>query len=111
MDDDTRERQQQMRVLQREIGKRSRHKPIRRLIAEAGGIIQELKPVFMMSPLSIANYLAPGSANFDLVVFDEASQVRPVDALGSLLRGKKAVVVGDSKQMPPHQFLRPHLPR
>ena len=71
---------------------------------EAGDIIQELKPVFMMSPLSIANYLAPDSVEFDLVVFDEASQVRPVDALGSLLRGKKAVVVGDSKQMPPTSF-------
>ena len=100
----TRERQQQLRVLRREIEKRSRHKPIRRLIAEAGDIIQELKPVFMMSPLSIANYLAPGSMEFDLVVFDEASQVRPVDAIGSLLRGKKAVVVGDSKQMPPTSF-------
>ena len=103
-DDDTRRRQQQLRVLRREIQKQSRHKPIRRLIKEAGGIIQELKPVFMMSPLSIANYLEPGSADFDLVVFDEASQVRPVDALGSLLRGKKAVVVGDSKQMPPTSF-------
>ena len=103
-DDDTRERQQQLRVLRREIEKRSRHKPIRRLLDEAGGIIQELKPVFMMSPLSIANYLAPDSVEFDLVVFDEASQVRPVDALGSLLRGKKAVVVGDSKQMPPTSF-------
>ena len=99
-----RQRQQQLRVLQREIEKKSRHKPIRRLLAEAGGIIQELKPVFMMSPLSIANYLAPGSTEFDLVVFDEASQVRPVDALGSLLRAKKAVVVGDSKQMPPTDF-------
>ncbi len=103
-DDDTRERQQQLRVLRREIEKRSRHKPIRRLLDEAGGIIQELKPVFMMSPLSIANYLAPDSVRFDLVVFDEASQVRPVDALGSLLRGKKAVVVGDSRQMPPTSF-------
>lgn len=103
-DDDTRKRQQQLRVLRREIEKRSRHKPIRRLIKEAGGIIQELKPVFMMSPLSIANYLESGSVDFDLVVFDEASQVRPVDALGSLLRGKKAVVVGDSKQMPPTSF-------
>ena len=100
----TRQRQQQLRVLQGEIAKQRRHKPIRRLLAEAGDIIQELKPVFMMSPLSIANYLAPGSANFDLVVFDEASQVRPVDALGSLLRSKKAVVVGDSKQMPPTSF-------
>ena len=100
----TRDKQQQVRTLQREIEKRSRHKPIRRLLREAGGIIQELKPVFMMSPLSIANYLEPGSVEFDLVVFDEASQVRPVDALGSLLRGKKAVVVGDSKQLPPTSF-------
>ena len=99
-----RERQQQLRVLRREIGKRSRHKPIRQLIIEAGDIIQELKPVFMMSPLSIANYLAPGSAEFVLVVFDEASQVRPVDALGALLRAKKAVIVGDLQQLPPSSF-------
>ena len=103
-DEEIRKRQQQLRILRREIEKRSRHKPIRRLLEQAGGIIQELKPVFMMSPLSIANYLAPDSVEFDLVVFDEASQVRPVDALGSLLRGKKAVVVGDSKQMPPTSF-------
>ena len=99
-----RERQQQLRVLQREIQKRSRHKPIRLLLKEAGCIIQELKPVFMMSPLSIANYLAPKSVAFDLVVFDEASQVRPVDALGALLRAEKAVVVGDSRQLPPSSF-------
>ena len=103
-DNETRNRQQQLRILQREIEKRARHKPIRRLLAEAGELIQELKPVFMMSPLSIANYLAPDGIAFDLVVFDEASQVRPVDALGSLLRGKKAVVVGDSRQMPPTSF-------
>ena len=99
-----RERQDQLRVLQREIQKRSRHKPIRQLLNEAGRIIQDLKPVFMMSPLSIANYLDPDSVEFDLVVFDEASQVRPVDALGALLRAKKAVVVGDSRQLPPSSF-------
>ena len=99
-----RERQQQLRVLQREIQKRSRHKPIRQLLKEAGNIIQDLKPVFMMSPLSIANYLDPQSVAFDLVVFDEASQVRPADALGALLRAKKAVVVGDSRQLPPSSF-------
>ncbi len=103
-DKETRQMQQQLRLLQREIEKQRRHKPIRRLLAEAGGVIQCIKPVFMMSPLSIANYLAPGSVHFDLVLFDEASQVRPVDALGSLLRAQKAVVVGDSKQMPPTSF-------
>ena len=99
-----RERQQRLRVLQREIQKRSRHRPIRQLLKEAGSIIQDLKPVFMMSPLSIANYLDPDSVSFDLVVFDEASQIRPVDALGALLRAKKAVVVGDSRQLPPSSF-------
>lgn len=96
--------QEQLRFLQREIAKRTRHRPIRQLISEAGEILQELKPVFMMSPLSIATYLTPGSVKFDMVVFDEASQVRPVDALGALLRGKKAVVVGDDKQLPPTSF-------
>ncbi len=104
VEDETRKRQQQLRVLRREIEKKSRHKPIRQLITEAGDVIQELKPVFMMSPLSIAKYLKPNSMKFDLVVFDEASQVRPVDSLGALLRGDKAVVVGDSKQMPPSSF-------
>ena len=99
-----REQQQQLRVLQHEIQKRSRHKPIRQLLNEAGRIIQDLKPVFMMSPLSIANYLDLDSVAFDLVVFDEASQVRPVDALGALLRAEKAVVVGDSRQLPPSSF-------
>ena len=103
-DTQVRERQQQLRVLQREIQKRARHKPIRQLLKEAGSVIQDLKPVFMMSPLSIANYLATDSVEFDLVVFDEASQVSPVDALGALLRADKAVVVGDSRQLPPSSF-------
>ena len=99
-----RRRQEQLRFLRREIAKRSRHKPIRQLVQQAGEIIQELKPVFMMSPLSIATYLAPGSVKFDLLIFDEASQVRPVDAFGALLRTQKAVVVGDSRQLPPTSF-------
>lgn len=70
----------------------------------AGYAIQALKPVFMMGPLSIATYLPPGSLKFDLVIFDEASQVKPVDAFGAILRGKQVVIVGDSKQMPPTHF-------
>ena len=66
--------------------------------------IQSIKPVFMMSPLSIAKYIPPGSVDFDLVVFDEASRVRPVEALGAIIRGRQAVVVGDSKQLPPTSF-------
>jgi superfamily I DNA and/or RNA helicase len=91
----------QLGILKREFEKKRRHLPIRKLIQQAGNAIQAIKPVFMMSPLSIAMFLPPDSVTFDLVVFDEASQVRPVDAFGALLRGKQAAVVGDQKQLPP----------
>nr|WP_251922682.1 DUF3320 domain-containing protein [Salinibacter ruber] len=94
----------QMGVLLHEMGKKSRHMPIRKLMDRAGSAIQAIKPVFMMSPMSVPKYLPPKSVDFDLVVFDEASQVRPVDAFGSILRGDQAVVVGDSKQLPPTSF-------
>ncbi len=71
---------------------------------EAGRAVQSIKPVFMVSPLSIAKYIPPGSVAFDLVVIDEASQVRPVEALGAIIRGRQTVVVGDSKQLPPTSF-------
>ena len=93
-----------MGVLRREFEKRRRHLPIRQLMERAGNAVQAIKPVFMMSPLSIANYLAPGSVKFDLVIFDEASQVKPVDAFGAILRAGQAVVVGDSEQLPPSNF-------
>lgn len=94
----------QLGVLLREFEKKRRHLPIRKLMAEAGHAIQAIKPVFMMSPLSIPMYLPPGAMHFDLVVFDEASQVRPVEAFGAILRGNQCVVVGDSKQLPPTDF-------
>ena len=91
-------------VLAQEFNKKRRHRPVRRLMSEAGGAIQAIKPIFMMSPLSVAVFLPPGGIEFDLVVFDEASQVRPADALGALLRGRAAVVVGDDRQLPPTTF-------
>lgn len=94
----------QVGVLQREFEKKRRLLPIRRLMEQAGSAIQALKPIFMMSPLSVAAYLPPGKLQFDLVVFDEASQVKPVEALGALLRAPQAVVVGDSRQLPPTSF-------
>jgi very-short-patch-repair endonuclease len=94
----------QLAILLREFQKKRRHLPIRRLMAEAGHAIQAIKPVFMMSPPSIAKFVPPGSISFDSVIFDEASQVQPVDALGAILRGRHAVVVGDSKQLPPTRF-------
>lgn len=94
----------QVGVLRHEFEKKVRHLPIRQLMQRAGNAILAVKPVFMMSPLSIATFLPPASVTFDLVVFDEASQVRPVDAFGAILRAKQVVVVGDKKQMPPMDF-------
>jgi very-short-patch-repair endonuclease len=78
--------------------------PIRQMICRAGRTIQELKPCFMMSPLSVAQYLEPGKVEFDLVVMDEASQLKIEEALGAIARGKQLVVVGDQKQLPPTSF-------
>lgn len=94
----------QLAILKNEFAKKARHKPIRQLMKEAGRVVQAIKPVFMMSPLSVASFLPPGAVDFDLVVFDEASQVKPVDALGAIARGRQLVVVGDSKQLPPTSF-------
>ena len=91
-------------LVRREIQKKRRHLPIRKLLAEAGRAVQAIKPVFMMSPISVAQYLEPGSIDFDLLLIDEASQVQPVDALGAVARAKQIAIVGDSKQLPPTRF-------
>ena len=93
----------------REFPKKRKHLPIRQLMAKAGNAIQAIKPVFMMSPLSVATFIPPKSVDFDLVVFDEASQVKPVDAFGSIVRGKQTVVVGDTQQLPPTSFFDKHI--
>jgi Protein of unknown function (DUF4011)/AAA domain len=94
----------EMAVLRREFEKKRKHKPIRQLIKEAGTAILAVKPVFMMSPISVAQFLEPGSVTFDLLLIDEASQVSPVDALGAMARAAQVVVVGDDKQLPPTRF-------
>lgn len=94
----------EMEALRKEFTKKQRHLPIRKLLREAGTVIQQAKPVFMMSPMSVAGYLAQGNLDFDLVIFDEASQIPAPEALGAILRGRQVVVVGDSKQMPPTNF-------
>jgi very-short-patch-repair endonuclease len=94
----------QLAVLNHEFAKKKRHKPIRTLLKETGNVIQILKPVFMMSPLSVAMYLSPGSVTFDMIIFDEASQIKPVDAFGSIIRGNQLIVVGDDHQLPPTTF-------
>lgn len=94
----------EMAILRAEMNKKRRHLPIRQLIDRAGRALQKIKPVFMMSPMSIANFLPPGKVEFDVVIFDEASQVKAVDALGAIMRGKQVIVVGDTRQMPPTDF-------
>ena len=94
----------QMGFLRGEMAKQRRHKPIRQIMRAAGRMVQRIKPVLLMSPISIAQYLPPGSTEFDLLLIDEASQVRPEDALGAIARCKQIVVVGDQKQLPPTSF-------
>lgn len=91
-------------VLRAEMARRRGHMPIRLLMQKAAPAIQALKPVLMMSPLSVAQFLTPGKLNFDLLVMDEASQIQPVDALGAIARCKQVVVVGDERQLPPTKF-------
>jgi len=88
-------------VLARELSKKTRHRPVRWLVEEMGASLTDLTPCFMMSPLSVAQFLPAGFSQFDLVVFDEASQITTWDAVGTIARGKNVIVVGDPKQMPP----------
>ena len=101
--DESQDMRIEMQTIQGQFARR-RNMSIRQLMDKAGKAIQTIKPVFMMGPMSVATYIPPGSVKFDLVIFDEASQVKPVDAFGAILRGKQAVVVGDSKQLPPTSF-------
>jgi very-short-patch-repair endonuclease len=91
-------------VLRYEMNKKSKHLPLRELMSQAPGAVLSLAPCLLMSPLSIAQYLSSDSADFDLVVFDEASQIPVWDAIGAIARGKQVVMVGDPKQLPPTSF-------
>jgi superfamily II DNA or RNA helicase/very-short-patch-repair endonuclease len=93
-------------LVRREAEKQRRHKPLRELFDEAGSYITQLTPCFMMSPLSVAQYLKADSIQFDTVVFDEASQIMPQDAVSSLIRAEQAVIAGDTKQLPPTSFFQ-----
>jgi len=91
-------------VLARELQKKQRHKPVRQLFSEMGNRVLDLCPCMMMSPLSVAQFLPSDFKGFDLVVFDEASQMTTWDSVGAIARGKNVIVVGDPKQMPPTSF-------
>jgi hypothetical protein len=94
----------ELQCLRNEFTKQTKYLPIRRMLSQSACAIQSMKPCFMMSPLSLAKFLPSQVIKFDLLVIDEASQMRPEDSLGELLRAKKVVVVGDPNQLPPTDF-------
>ncbi|MGY2082345.1 DUF3320 domain-containing protein [Blastococcus sp. SYSU DS0539] len=97
----------QVGALQRELAKQRRGLGVRGLLSTYGELITAVMPCVLVSPDSVARFFPAQAGLFDLVVFDEASQIRVADAIGALGRAKAAVVVGDSKQMPPTTFAEP----
>lgn len=93
----------QAQLVRSEASKKRRHLPLRTTVAQAPDVMTALRPCWMVSPLSVAELL-PASTHFDLVLFDEASQVLPEDAVCALLRGRRTVVAGDQHQLPPTTF-------
>jgi very-short-patch-repair endonuclease len=95
----------QARVIRKQAALRRGHLPLRRLLDQASDVLFALKPCWAMSPLMVSQVL-PLTRLFDLVIFDEASQVVPADAIGSIIRAHQAVVAGDDRQLPPTNFFR-----
>ena len=91
-------------LLRHEMNKKKMHLPLRELIGRIPTALTQLTPCLLMSPLSVAQYLSPDASAFDVVVFDEASQIPVWDAIGAIARGKQVVMVGDPKQLPPTAF-------
>jgi very-short-patch-repair endonuclease len=94
----------ELALVLRELAKQRAHLPVRKLVHGIPTLLPKLKPCLLMSPLSVAQYLDAEHANFDVVVFDEASQIPVWDAVGAIARGKQLIVVGDPKQLPPTNF-------
>jgi very-short-patch-repair endonuclease len=93
----------QSEIVEHQARLKSRHKPVRDLVRETADVLLALKPCWAMSPLVVSQLLPP-KQYFDVVIFDEASQVTPSDAIPSLLRGRQLVIAGDEKQLPPTAF-------
>lgn len=94
----------EMGLLRRQLQRKVGHLPVRALIQKIPNLLPRLKPCLLMSPISVAQYLDPSHSAFDIVVFDEASQIPVWDAVGVIARGKEAIIVGDPKQLPPTNF-------
>jgi very-short-patch-repair endonuclease len=93
----------ELALIRRQASKKSRHKPLRQLVSEAPHVMLAVRPCWAMSPLIVSQML-PAQQLFDLVIFDEASQVQPHDAITSIMRGRHLIVAGDDQQLPPTDF-------
>ncbi len=93
----------QEQLIRKEASKKTRHLPLRSLFEQAPDALAAIRPCWAMSPLDVAQTMPPLPL-FDLVVFDEASQVLPCDAISAILRGRRVMVAGDSRQLPPTTF-------
>ncbi len=96
-------------ILLKEALKKRRLMPIRALLQRIPNLLSRLKPCLLMSPMSVSQFLPPELMKFDLILFDEASQIVPEDAIGTIYRGKTIVVAGDNKQLPPTSFFQKSL--
>ncbi|MCM4077737.1 DUF4011 domain-containing protein [Paractinoplanes hotanensis] len=97
------DRPDEVALLRREGRKQNRHLPVRDLIGQARETVQAAKPCFLMSPLAVSQYLPP-DLTFDVVVFDEASQLAPADAINCVYRADAMIAAGDDRQLPPTSF-------
>lgn len=91
-------------ILRKEHAKKSRIMPLRKLFDTIPDLMLKLQPCIMMSPIAVSSFLENDQYNFDLVIFDEASQIFPEDAIGAIYRGKQIIIAGDSNQLPPTNF-------
>lgn len=94
----------EVNILKREHKKKRRLKPIRTLLQQIDNLVFKLKPCFMMSPLTVSQYIDYNGIHFDIIIFDEASQIMPEDAVSCLLRADQAIIMGDTQQLPPTSF-------
>ena len=91
-------------ILQKNIRNNARGISIRKLFDQIPTLLSRMCPCMLMSPISVAQYIDTDADKFDLIVFDEASQMPTYEAVGAIARGKNVVIVGDPKQMPPTSF-------
>lgn len=93
------------KILEHEMSKTMRYKSIRELASnDSGKVLKDIKPVWLMSPLSVSDSLPMDTSFFDVVIFDEASQITLEEGIPALFRAPQSIIVGDDKQMPPSNF-------